>query len=392
MRIKDTRILQNGALAGYVYYSKEKKWKWRIIGRNEKKGGQEKKIIEELKKKGKYDEWVKSGSYFGYINERPRLYEYENMNGIPRRFSLISKHPDDEKEGITQIPVFKFVQTYKNSPFSGVESATPYIRNSMRTSGGPAIPSIRRNMSDIGKTVISLERLETIFKSLIDNKSLSLLILIGEPHTYDVDINSYIQSQILEIINNYTEQRIPIYSEMPKEIMAEINRNNNKSNKKLLNSEKLTFLRLYYYLKYLQKPTGKNFIIPSNISSRNRVNKSCNPEYSEDIKKICQEYDITVAIMGVAHIKCIKDILDNYRLENGKIIKVITIISNTRENMLELTNKCSGKLSKNNSKNSYDLLCDALNDSILLDIPNINVLSKELFRRIMSIVFNKSKK
>ena len=51
MRTKDTRILQNGALAGYVYYSKEKKWKWRIIGRNEKKGGGETEIIEELKKK-----------------------------------------------------------------------------------------------------------------------------------------------------------------------------------------------------------------------------------------------------------------------------------------------------------------------------------------------------
>ena len=48
MRTKDTRILQNGALAGYVYYSKEKKWKWRIIGRNEKKGGGETEIIKEL--------------------------------------------------------------------------------------------------------------------------------------------------------------------------------------------------------------------------------------------------------------------------------------------------------------------------------------------------------
>jgi len=39
MKIKNQRILKNGAIAGYVYYSKDKKWKWRIIGRNNKKGG-----------------------------------------------------------------------------------------------------------------------------------------------------------------------------------------------------------------------------------------------------------------------------------------------------------------------------------------------------------------
>lgn len=40
MRVKGKRILKNGAIAGYVYYNKERKWKWRIIGRtNLKKGG-----------------------------------------------------------------------------------------------------------------------------------------------------------------------------------------------------------------------------------------------------------------------------------------------------------------------------------------------------------------
>jgi hypothetical protein len=39
MKIKNQRILKNGAVAGYVYYAKENKWKWRIIGRNNKKGG-----------------------------------------------------------------------------------------------------------------------------------------------------------------------------------------------------------------------------------------------------------------------------------------------------------------------------------------------------------------
>jgi hypothetical protein len=39
MKIKEKRLLKNGAIAGYVYYAKENKWKWRIIGRNNKKGG-----------------------------------------------------------------------------------------------------------------------------------------------------------------------------------------------------------------------------------------------------------------------------------------------------------------------------------------------------------------
>ena len=41
MKIKGKRILKNGALAGYVFYEKEKKWKWRIIKGpiKNKKGG-----------------------------------------------------------------------------------------------------------------------------------------------------------------------------------------------------------------------------------------------------------------------------------------------------------------------------------------------------------------
>ena len=45
MRIKSKRVLKNGAVAGYVYYSDEKKWKWRIVGHiNSKKGGFEPKF------------------------------------------------------------------------------------------------------------------------------------------------------------------------------------------------------------------------------------------------------------------------------------------------------------------------------------------------------------
>lgn len=39
MQIKQKRVLKNGATAGYVYYPKDRKWKWRIIlGPSEKKG------------------------------------------------------------------------------------------------------------------------------------------------------------------------------------------------------------------------------------------------------------------------------------------------------------------------------------------------------------------
>jgi hypothetical protein len=174
---------------------------------------------------------------------------------------------------------------------------------------------------------------------------------------------------------------------MPKQIINNINKKNNKNSRKLLNTEKLSFLRLYYYLKYLQVPKGKNIIIPSGISEKNRVNKYCNPEYSEDIKKICEKNNVTVGILGVLHIKCIKDILDNSTLTNGKKLKVITLVSNTPENMLGLVNKCSGKLYKNNSENTYNIGCDVLLDSILLDIPRVSELGKELLRRIMAVVF-----
>jgi serine/threonine protein kinase len=38
MRVKGKRILKNGVTAGYVYYPKEKKWKWRFI-KGKQKGG-----------------------------------------------------------------------------------------------------------------------------------------------------------------------------------------------------------------------------------------------------------------------------------------------------------------------------------------------------------------
>ena len=49
MKVKGKRVLKNGVVAGYVYYTEEKKWKWRFLGRENKSGGCNKKIKDNLK-------------------------------------------------------------------------------------------------------------------------------------------------------------------------------------------------------------------------------------------------------------------------------------------------------------------------------------------------------
>ena len=64
MRVKGKRVLKNGATAGYVYYSKDKKWKWRIIsgpksrkgGKKKKKGGNKNNVIH-----GNLNNWLPKG-------------------------------------------------------------------------------------------------------------------------------------------------------------------------------------------------------------------------------------------------------------------------------------------------------------------------------------------
>ena len=49
MRIKGKKVLKNGAVAGYVYYNKQKKWKWRIIsGPKKKKGGTQRQVFNNM--------------------------------------------------------------------------------------------------------------------------------------------------------------------------------------------------------------------------------------------------------------------------------------------------------------------------------------------------------
>jgi len=44
-KIRNKRVLKNGATAGYVYYPRDKKWKWRIIKGPTKKGGAREELL-----------------------------------------------------------------------------------------------------------------------------------------------------------------------------------------------------------------------------------------------------------------------------------------------------------------------------------------------------------
>ena len=89
MRIKGKRVLKNGAIAGYVYYPSDKKWKWRIIGRKKNiKGGSESKknnINEEYCKR------ILDVSVSDVVRERSKNIE-RNRNLIKRKNSEKNLH------------------------------------------------------------------------------------------------------------------------------------------------------------------------------------------------------------------------------------------------------------------------------------------------------------
>jgi len=110
MKVKGKRTLKNGVLAGYVYYSKEKKWKWRIIGRNKKGGGRGKgnkkytcssyktNKLEEMcvvNSKGKYNtlgECVFSNECLEKQRSMPNYY-YRNIRSVPNYYRNIRSMP-----------------------------------------------------------------------------------------------------------------------------------------------------------------------------------------------------------------------------------------------------------------------------------------------------------
>ena len=80
MRVKNKRILKNGAIAGYVYYKDEKKWKWRIIGRKKMKGGFEKGNIVKNKKNGKI--YRITAAFSNLLIAKPENAKERNRNTI----------------------------------------------------------------------------------------------------------------------------------------------------------------------------------------------------------------------------------------------------------------------------------------------------------------------
>lgn len=85
MRVKGKRILKNGAVAGYIYYSDEKKWKWRIF-KGPKKGmkGGENNAINLAKKHGfelvhpntpllTVQGWIKNGYPWALNNTKKQI-------------------------------------------------------------------------------------------------------------------------------------------------------------------------------------------------------------------------------------------------------------------------------------------------------------------------------
>ena len=376
MKIRNKRILKNGAIAGYVYYPKDKKYKWRIVGRNKKKGGGEEELIQTIKNSGRYDEWVENGSRFGYIDNRPRYFGYNTLNG-KQYVSQVDKLYK-EKPGRTLVPVFGFINSTK--PRRSIKSFGSQFEQS--------VPNVSQTNSIISslervyeKNIISLQELKDLLARSLDD---SLLILIGETHDKNTDINTSKQIEIIEAVNNLTRDRVPIYSEMPKRLKNELNTTNNKNFSKLIKMTNMSFIRIQYYLKYLQIPREKNYIIPSNVTVNNRTRGSCNPEYAEDIKRVCEENKLVIGIMGLSHIKCIKDYLNETVLDNGSKLKVITILSDDLNDILELATKCMTiKFNITNTRSAYKTICEIIDDSLLLDIPDSKKKGKKIYLEIL---------
>ena len=234
------------------------------------------------------------------------------------------------------------------------------------------------------KNIISIQEFKDL---LVESSDESLLILIGENHAENTDINSIKQIEIIEAVNELTPDRVPIYSEMPKALKNEINADYNKNLTKLFNMMRMSSLRVMYYLKYLQTPTDKNYIIPSNVSMNNRTKGSCNPEYAEDIKRVCQDNKLVIGIMGVSHMKCVKDALNETTLDNGSKLKVITILSDDLNDILTKATTCMDmKFNATNTSSGYDTICEIVGDSYLLDIPNSKQKGQRKYQDIIRAV------
>jgi hypothetical protein len=332
-------------------------------------GGGKDEIIQNLKNKGLYEKWVRCGSLFGYIdNNTPQEALYESDNGNKYVSSVVRNYNYKENSNRKIIPVFNFISTRSSSRYDAFKKKLePANFRKKSVINKQTLKNIYQ------KNIISYEELKDKFNELFNDKKSSYLILIGENHSKNPDIHMFKQIQIIEMINSFSEKTIPIYSEMPKNIKQILNSLPNNNSIKLSHLDKPSS-RLMYYLKYLQIPQNKNYIIPSNINFKDRVGCSCNLEYAEDIKKVCEQNDITIGIFGVLHIKCIKDILNNQRLNNNKTLKIISLSS---YNLYDLYN---------DSLDCYKTIKSIIEDSFILNIPNVSKLGHDLFLKLIGYV------
>jgi hypothetical protein len=104
------------------YQKKYLKYKQKYLELKYQMGGYQTfdEIIAELKQKGKYDEWVAKGSFFGIrttnMGINTSIYYYTNINNEKISVGLIS---NKYEEGLYNVPIFNFITKEKgrNEPY-----------------------------------------------------------------------------------------------------------------------------------------------------------------------------------------------------------------------------------------------------------------------------------
>jgi hypothetical protein len=91
MKVNGKQVLKNGAIAGYVYYKDENKWKWRIIGRNKMKGGATKKEL--IKVFGNASKKSVRAKATVYSNIEGQYKQYQLM-GVTNRGAILNNVTD----------------------------------------------------------------------------------------------------------------------------------------------------------------------------------------------------------------------------------------------------------------------------------------------------------
>ena len=110
-------------------------------------------IIQELTRKGKYDEWVSHGSYFGKTGKSTREYKYYDMNGDIINVSSVSKTYTD-----FNIPVFKQYVVYdptfvKQATYKIVSTSEELTTSGLATCCGLAIIGDKKFLAHLDTTI-----------------------------------------------------------------------------------------------------------------------------------------------------------------------------------------------------------------------------------------------